>query len=84
MRRGFPPTRPPAGWLSQALRIEARARETLAILDAIRDSRLLVMPSAAADRERHRQAVALLDMVGMNLREVLQPPDRGPDERRRA
>jgi hypothetical protein len=82
--RGFPPARPPAGWLHQALRIEARAREALAILDAIHDSRLLVVPSAEADRARHRQAVALLEMVGMNLREALAHGDQPHKERRSA
>lgn len=82
--RGFPPTRPPAGWLNQALRIEARAREALAILDAIHDSRLLVVPDAEADRVRHRQAVALLEMVGMNLREALVTNDGASGDRRSA
>ena len=61
----------PPDWSASAAALAAHARETLAILDAIRDSRLLVAPVAEADRQRHMTGVALLEMIEVRLRRAL-------------
>ncbi len=54
--------------------LEARTREAITMLVAIRDGRLLVPPAARADRERHMAGIALLEMIEVRLRDALPCP----------
>ena len=58
-------------WARAAVVLESRAREALAILAAVRDSRLLVAPVNDADRERQMTGVALIEMIEVRLRDAL-------------